>query len=102
MRLQRAGPGTPGPRSPPLPCARHSTSSGLLVGPYEVGGVVVVVTAPGTVVVGGALGTVVWGVATSWRPRHPTMATIAASPMTPARMTDQRRYKGAQGGSVGV
>jgi hypothetical protein len=89
---QRAGARNPGLRSPPLLSACHSTSSGLLVGPYEVGGVVVVVTTPGTaVVVGGELVTVVSGVATSWSPRQPSMAAIAASPMTPARMTDQRR-----------
>ena len=52
---------------------------------------VVVVTAPGRVVVGGELVTVVEGDATCVSPRQPTMATIAASPMTPARMTDQRR-----------
>src|SRR4029453_10888170 len=44
---QRSGARNPGLRSPPVPWARHSTSSGLLVGPYEVGGVVGVVAPPG-------------------------------------------------------
>jgi hypothetical protein len=53
--------------------------------------VVVAVAAPGTVVVGGELVTVVSGSGTRDNPRQPTRATITASPMTPARMTDQRR-----------
>jgi hypothetical protein len=53
--------------------------------------VVVVVTAPGRVLVGGELVTVGEGDATRVNPRHPTRATITASPMTPARMNDQRR-----------
>jgi hypothetical protein len=59
----------------------------LLVGPNEVGGAVVV----GAAIVVGAVVVVVGGGPSSWRPRQPSRAVIAASPMTPASRTDQRR-----------
>ena len=78
----------PGLRLTSLPSADHRTSSGLLVGPNDVGGGPVVVGA--AVEVEGAV-VVVAGGSTAWSPRQPTRAVTAASPMTPASRTDQRR-----------
>ena len=69
-----------------MPSSCQRTRSGLLVEVDDVGGAVVVVAieVEGTVVV-------VLGVATSWNPRQPSMAAIAASPMTAASRNDHRR-----------
>ena len=94
---QPPGARKPGLRPRSAPSACHSTSSGLLVDPIEVDGVVVVVTTSGRVDGGGTVTVVIVGgavvvvVARPCSPRQPSMAAIAASPMTPARMTDQRR-----------
>src|SRR5918999_793099 len=71
-----------------LPSWNHRTSSGLLVGPNDVGGGLVVV---GTAVEVDGEVVVVAGVATRWNPRQPSRAATTASPMTPASRTDQRR-----------
>src|SRR5687768_1348759 len=71
----------PGLRLTSLPSADHRTSSGLLVGPNDVCGGLVVVGA--AIEVGGAV-VVVAGVATFWSPRQPNRAVTAASPMMPA------------------
>jgi hypothetical protein len=73
----------------------------------EVDRVVVVGDVGGTVVVvDGGLVVMVVVVAAAWgpiscSPRQPSMAVIAASPMTPARMTDHRRYQGGLGSCIG-
>jgi hypothetical protein len=54
-----------------------------------------------TVVVDARVVTVGPGSSTPWSPRSPAAATPADSTMTPARMTDQRRYQGGLGSSMG-
>src|SRR5215207_9452661 len=84
-----------------LPVSLHSGPGGrVVVGALvwsEVGGVVVVVvvTATARVVPVGS------EPFASCSPRQPTRAAIAATPMTAARMTDQRRYQGGVGSSMG-
>src|SRR5215212_9155290 len=54
-----------------------------------------------TVVVDTRVVTVVSLLLTPWSPRSPSRATTAATPMTPARRTDQRRYQGGLVSSIG-
>src|SRR5215211_6212056 len=74
---QAYGARNPGLRPTSLPSYDHSSSSGLLLGPIEVGGVVVgaglVTVVAGWVVAAGS--------ANCWSTRQPSRAVIAASPM---------------------
>src|SRR5215218_6039956 len=65
--------------------------------PVVVGAAAVVLV---TVVVGARVATAGSG-SISRSPRSPAAATPADSTMTPARMTDQRRYQGGLGSSMG-